>query len=83
MIEYTLDSLVHLYDSLNNQIEILRNDLSEFNKIGTSQNLTDEYRAEIEEARKRIEKRFEKLTDMRDATERLLHTLLNEELKGL
>ena len=64
MIEYTVETLVHLYDSLNNQIESIRSDLDDFNHIGFSPNLTDEYRAEIEAVHRRTEKRFEKLIDM-------------------
>ena len=80
MVEYTVETLVHLYDSLNNQIESIRSDLDDFNHIGFSPNLTDEYRAEIEAVHRRTEKRFEKLIDMRDDVENLLNKILKAEV---
>ena len=80
MVEYTVETLVHLYDSLNNQIESIRSDLDDFNHIGFSPNLTDEYRAEIEAVHRRTEKRVEKLIDMRDDVENLLNKILKAEV---
>ena len=80
MVEYTVETLVHLYDSLNNQIECVRSDLEEFNHIGFSPNLTEEYRAEIDAAHRRTETRLEKLTDMRDDVESLLNKILKAEI---
>jgi len=80
MVEYTVDTLVHLYDSLNGQIECVRSDLEEFNHIGFSPNLTEEYRAEIEAAHAKTEKRLEKLTSMRDDVEELLNKILKVEV---
>jgi hypothetical protein len=80
MVEYTVETLVHLYDSLNNQIECVRSDLEEFNHIGFDPNLTEEYRAEIEAAHTKTEKRLEKLIDMRDDVENLLNKILKAEV---
>ena len=80
MVEYTVEILVHLYDSLNNQIESICSDLNDFNHIGFSPNLTDEYRAGIGAAHRRTEKRLEKLIDMRDDVEYLLNKILKAEV---
>jgi hypothetical protein len=77
MVEYTVDTLVHLYDSLNNQIEAVQNDLNDFMHIGFNPNLRDEVRAEIEAVHTKTEKRLEKLYSMRDDVEELLARLLN------
>lgn len=81
MVEYTVETLVHLYDSLNNQIEMVRTDLDDFSHIGFSPNLTDEYRARIEEAHTKTERRLEKLIDMRDDVERILNKILKAEVE--
>ena len=80
MVEYTVETLVHLYDSLNSQIEIIQNDLDDFMHIGFDPNLRDDVRAEIEAAHTKTEKRLEKLTSMRDDVEELLNKILKAEV---
>ena len=76
MVEYTVDTLVHLYDSLNYQIESARSDLNEFLSVHFDPDLRDEVRAEIEAAHTKTEKRLEKLVSMRDDVEELLNKIL-------
>ena len=80
MVEYTVDTLVHLYDSLNEQIESAKSDIAEY--LQTSFNLTfsDKTRAEVKAARTKAEKRLEKLTSMRDNIEELLNKILRIEV---
>ena len=80
MVEYTVDTLVHLYDSLNGQIEIAQSDLNEFMNVGFSSDLSDNVMAEIETAHIRTEKRLEKLISMRDNVEELLDKILKVEV---
>lgn len=80
MVEYTVETLVHLYDSLNNQIESVQNDLNDFMRIDFDPNLRDEVRAEIEAAHAKTEKRLEKLTGMRDKVEHLINKILEAEV---
>ena len=83
MVEYTVETLVHLYDSLNYQIEKVQSDLVDFNHIGLDPNLAEHYVKEIEDAHKRTEKRLEKLIEMRNNVEELLRQILKAELKGV
>jgi len=78
MVEYTVETLVHLYDSLNNQIESAQNDLCMCN-LNVSV-IPDENRAEIEAAYAKTEKRLEKLVSMRDDVESLLNKILKVEV---
>ena len=80
MVEYTVETLVHLYDSLNNQIETVQNDLNDFMHIGFDPNLRDEVRAEIEAAHIKTEKRLKKLVNMRDKVEYLINKILAVEV---
>ena len=80
MVEYTVETLVHLYDSLNGQIENVQSDLNDFTHIGFDPNLRDEVRAEIEATYTKTEKRLEKLTSMRDDVEELLNKILKAEV---
>ena len=80
MVEYTVETLVHLYDSLNSQIEAVQNDLNDFMHIGFDPNLRAEVRAEIEAVHTKTEKRLEKLTSMRDDVEELLNKILKAEV---
>ena len=80
MVEYTVDTLVHLYDSLNYQIESARSDLNEFMQVGLNPDLREEVIAEIEAAHTKTEKRFEKLVSMRDDVEELLNKILKAEV---
>ena len=80
MVEYTVDILVHLYDSLNEQIESAKSDIAEY--LQTSFNLTfsDETRAEVKATRTKAEKRLEKLISIRDNIEELLNKILKIEV---
>lgn len=80
MVEYTVDTLVHLYDSLNEQIESAKSDLNEFINVDFSSDLSDNIMAEIEAAHIRTEKRLEKLINMRDNIEELLNKILKVEV---
>ena len=80
MVEYTVDTLVHLYDSLNGQIEIAQSDLNKFINVDFSSDLSDNVMAEIEAAHLRTEKRLEKLISMRDNVEELLNKILKVEV---
>ena len=80
MVEYTVDTLVHLYDSLNGQIEIAQSDLNEFINVDFSSDLSDNVMAEIEAAHLRTEKRLEKLISMRDNVEELLNKIVKVEV---
>jgi hypothetical protein len=70
----TLDTLVHLYDSLNGQIEAAKSDLNDFMQIGFSPTTKNEV---IDLLCAKKEKRLEKLYSMRDDVEELLARLLN------
>ena len=80
MVEYTVDTLVHLYDSLNEQIESAKSDIAEY--LQTSFNLTfsDETRAEVKATRTKAEKRLEKLISIRDDVEELLNKIVKTEV---
>ena len=74
-----VDALAHLYDSLNDQIESARNEIKDFMQVGVSSNISDEAKAKFETARTEMEKRFEKLINMRDIVEELLDKNLKSE----
>ena len=74
-----VDALDHLYDSLNDQIENARNDLKDFMQVGVSSNISDEAKAKFETVCTEMEKRFEKLINMRDIVEELLDKSLKSE----
>ena len=73
-------ALAHLYDSLNDQIESARNEIKDFMQVGTSSDISDEANAKFETACTEMEKRFEKLINMRDAVEELLNKILKSEI---
>ena len=75
-----VDALVHLYDSLNNQIESTRNEIKDFMQVGVSSDISDEAKAKFEIARTEMEKRFEKLINMRNIVEELLNQILKWEI---
>ena len=79
MAEYTVDTLVYLYDSLNNQIEVAQSDLNDFVQIGFSPT-TKTKTIDLLCAKK--EKRLEKLHSMRDDVEELLARLLNKRVNN-
>ena len=75
-----VDALAHLYDSLNNQIENARNELKDFMQVGVSSAISDEAKAKFETAYTEMEKRFEKLINMRNTVEELLDKNLKSEI---
>ena len=80
MVEYTVDTLVHLYDSLNEQIESTKSDIAEYLQVSFNLTFSDETRAEVKATRTKVEKRLEKLTSMRDNIEELLNKILKIEV---
>ena len=75
-----IDALAHLYDNLNDQIESARNELKDFMQVGVSSNISDEAKAKFETAHTEMQKRFEKLINMRDIVEELLDKNLKSEI---
>ena len=75
-----MDALVRLYDSLNDQIESTRNEIKDFMQVGTSSDISDEAKARFETACTEMEKRFEKLINMRNTVEELLDKNLKSEI---
>ena len=75
-----VDALARLYDSLNDQIENARNELKDFMQVGVSSDISDEAKAKFETACTEMEKRFEKLINMRDIVEELLDKSLKSEI---
>ena len=69
MVEYTVDTLVHLYDSLNGQIERAQSDIAEYLQVSFNLTFSDETRAEVKATRTKAEKRLEKLISIRDDVE--------------
>ena len=80
MVEYTVDTLVHLYDSLNNQIAEVIYNLNEFSKVSIDPHLVDQCRANIEKEYKKATDRLDRLTAMRDDVEELLNKILKAEV---
>ena len=81
MVEYTVDTLVHLYDSLNNQIAEVIDIISEGNKIGYDPNLAEHYVKELNRQHQILENRLERLNKMRDNVEELLNKILTAEVR--
>ena len=75
-----VDALARLYDSLNDQIESARNEIKDFMQVGISSDISDEAKAKFEIACTEMEKRFEKLINMRDIVEELLDKNLKSEI---
>ena len=74
-----VDALARLYDSLNDQIENARNEIKDFMQVGISSDISDEAKAKFETVCTEMEKRFEKLINMRDIVEELLDKNLKSE----
>ena len=74
-----VDALARLYDSLNDQIENARNEIKDFMQVDTSSAISDEAKAKFETVYTEMEKRFEKLINMRDIVEELLDKNLKSE----
>ena len=80
MVEYTVDTLVKLYDSLNSEIEKIHADLSASYQYDI--NLVDDHaRAELEKAIKCQETRLNKLAKMRDNIEDILDRIFAIEVQ--
>ena len=75
-----VDALARLYDSLNDQIESARNEIKDFMQVGISSDISDEAKAKFETACTEMEKRFEKLINMRNTVEELLDKNLKSEI---
>ena len=80
MVEYTVDTLVHLYDSLNEQIESAKSDIAEYLQVSFNLTFSDETRAEVKATRTKAEKRLEKLISIRDDVEELLNKIVKTEV---
>lgn len=71
-----VDTLVHLYDSLNDQIEGTRNEIKAYTQVDVSSDISAEAKAKFEAAYTELEKRLEKLVSMRASIEELLDRIL-------
>ena len=71
-----VDTLVHLYDSLNDQIEGAQNEIKAYTQVGISSDISAEAKAKFEAAYTEMEKRLEKLAGMRTSIEELLDKIL-------
>ena len=71
-----VDTLVHLYDSLNGQIEGARNDIKAYRQVDISSDSSAEAKAKFEATGIEMEKRLEKLAGMRTSIEELLDKIL-------
>ena len=74
-----VDALARLYDSLNDQIENARNEIKDFMQVGISSDISDEAKAKFETVCTEMEKRFEKLINIRTTIEDLLDKNLKSE----
>ena len=70
------DTLVHLYDSLNDQIEGARNEIKAYTQVGVSSDISAEAKTKFEAAYTELEKRLKKLAGMRANIEELLDKIL-------
>jgi len=75
MAEYTVDTLVHLYDSVNSQIAEAQSDLNDCMHIDFDPTTKNEA---IDLIYKRKEKRLEKLYNLRDNVEEQLNKFFND-----
>ena len=80
MVEYTVETLAHLYDSLNDQIEKISDTLREYNSISLDPRLADDYKEGLEPERKITLARLEKLSRMRSNIEELFDRILKAEV---
>ena len=71
-----VDTLVHLYDSLNDQIESTRNEIKAYVQVGVSSDSSTEAKAKFEAIGIEREKRLEKLVSMRANIEESLDKIL-------
>ena len=75
-----VDTLVHLYDSLNDQIERTRNEIKAYVQVGISSDISDEAKTKFEATHIEMEKRLEKLINTRNTVEELLDKNLKSEI---
>ena len=75
-----VDALARLYDSLNDQIEGAQNEVKAYMQVGVSSDISAEAKAKFEAAYTEMEKRLEKLINMRDTVEELLDKSLKAEV---
>ena len=75
-----VDTLVHLYDSLNDQIERTRNEIKAYVQVGISSDISDEAKTKFEATHIEMEKRLEKLINTRNTVEELLDKILKSEI---
>ena len=71
-----VDTLVHLYDDLNGQIESAQNEIKAYTQVGVSSDISAEAKVKFEAAYTELEKRLEKLAGMRTSIEELLDKIL-------
>ena len=71
-----VDTLVHLYDSLNDQIEGARNEIKAYTQVGVSSDISTEAKTKFEATSIEMEKRLEKLVSIRANIEELLDKIL-------
>ena len=71
-----VDTLVHLYDSLNDQIEGARNEIKAYTQVGVSSDISAEAKTKFEAAYTEKKKRLKKLAGMRANIEELLDKIL-------
>ena len=71
-----VDTLVHLYDDLNGQIESAQNEIKAYMQVGTSSDINTEAKAKFEATGTEMEKRLEKLVSMRANIEESLDKIL-------
>ena len=82
MVEYKLETLVELYNSLGEQLDRLQNDALELKSC--SVNPSDKRaRKEIEKYSKYIHKRIETLTGIRDMLETIFEKAISVEVAEL
>ena len=80
MVEYTVETLVRLYDSLNGQIEKALAALREYNNVSLDPHLAEEYKESLELEHKSVRARLDKLVQMRNNVEELLDKILKIEV---
>ena len=71
-----VDALVHLYDSLNGQIESARNEIKAYMQVGTSSDINTEAKAKFEATGTEREKRLGERVSMRANIEESLDKIL-------
>ena len=71
-----VDTLVHLYDSLNDQIAGAQNEVKAYMQVGVSSDISAEAKVKFEAAYTELEKRLEKLVSMRANIEESLDKIL-------